>query len=158
MNRQSQSAERRFFALVNMNGPEKNKKLGPCWMWTGCRKSQIERNKNKGPYGRVRFEGKEQLAHRLSWFLETGKWPSPCALHKCDNTLCVRFFHLFEGTKGENNTDRARKGRSGNLKLSKAAVRDIRSSKSTPAELARKYHIDYAHAWRIRAGMNRKEG
>ena len=53
-----------------------------------------------------------QLAHRVAWYLEYGRWPVPCGLHKCDNTRGVRVTHLFEGTRAENQTDMAKKGRS----------------------------------------------
>lgn len=86
-------------------------KTGGCWNWTAAR--------NRKGYGTFTMPGKMRhvptLAHRVSWFLTHGKWPEPCALHRCDNPRCVRPDHLFEGTKADNNADMRAKGRaSGN--------------------------------------------
>jgi hypothetical protein len=77
--------------------------IGPCWEWTGGKVS-------KG-YGHVWIGDRGVGAHRLAWFLETGRWPEPCALHHCDNPSCVRFTHLFEGNNFDNQQDSRRKGR-----------------------------------------------
>jgi hypothetical protein len=113
---------KRFWVKVNKNGPMPSAvavEIHPeiagtqCWEWTGF---IVERT--NGSYGRVRL-GDEQLAHRVAWFLETGEWPEPCGLHKCDNGICVRFSHLFEGTEADNGHDRKVKGRASRLKGSK---------------------------------------
>jgi hypothetical protein len=97
------SLAERFWKRVNKRGPIIKTRLGRCWLWTGSSKN--------GRYGNLWFDGKLVLTHRIAWFLETGKWPEPFSLHKCDNTLCVRFTHLFEGTQKDNAEDRDRKGR-----------------------------------------------
>lgn len=51
-----------------------------CWLWTGAT--------TKG-YGRVWFEGKVWLAHRLAWFLTFGEVP-PELDHVCRVRACVR--------------------------------------------------------------------
>jgi hypothetical protein len=51
------------------------------------------------------------FSHRWAFQYEHGFLPE-AVLHICDNPPCVR--HLKAGTRGENNTDRARKGRNAN--------------------------------------------
>jgi len=119
----------RFWRKVNKDGPvpAHRPELGPCWVWTDHLSSG---------YGMIRLEstkkgdkGQNVLCHRLAWFLETGTWPEPCALHKCDNRACVRFDHLFEGDRADNIRDMASKnrGRSWLAKLLPADVIDIRN-------------------------------
>lgn len=76
-----------------------------CWEWLAC--------KNPGGYGIVRLsDGKNILAHRLSWLSLVGPIPDGlCVLHHCDNPPCVRPDHLFLGTLAENNKDMTAKGR-----------------------------------------------
>lgn len=113
----------RFFAKVDCNGPVPAHcpELGQCHIWTGCREAN--------GYGRLRFRKKGEYAHRMAWFLAHGRWPDPCALHKCDGGPlgCVRIDHLFEGTKADNSQDMAEKGRTGiRPKLNEDAIRDVR--------------------------------
>jgi hypothetical protein len=96
----------RFFSKVNKAGPmPNNPELGNCWVWTG---STVR-------YGRFRLKVGDKFqtegAHRVAWFIETGEFPKQYILHKCDNTLCVRFSHLFQGTQGDNVKDMIAKGR-----------------------------------------------
>lgn len=81
-----------------------------CWEW--CAGS------DKDGYGllRIPLEGEHvtKRATHVAWFLETGHWPRLNILHTCDNTACVRFEHLFEGTVTDNNRDCAAKGRACN--------------------------------------------
>ena len=141
----------RFWSKVVKDGPVLVKELGPCWLWAGS-----VRNKR---YGDIWVNGKNELAHRVAWLLETGKWPKPHALHKCDNTLCVRFSHLFEGTQQDNSDDRGAKGR--NNHISKLTVEDVRSIRKaltsgvTKTRLAEQYgvtrpnilHIEKRKSW-----------
>ena len=80
-----------------------------CWLWIGARFSD--------GYGRLRVggrKGREVPAHRISFEVATGTvLPEDlCACHRCDNPPCVNPAHLFRGTVGDNNRDRAAKGRS----------------------------------------------
>lgn len=109
---------KRFWVKVN--------KTPTCWEWTASRRAG---------YGAFWLDGKHHLAHRISWSLAGGKCPDDlCVLHKCDNRICVRPGHLFLGSKGDNNRDRARKRRSRNqageknnmTKLTWDTVREIR--------------------------------
>lgn len=73
-------------------------KTESCWLWTGC--------KNKDGYGKIRFNGKTELAHRVAWELANGPlaegltidhvWP------KCQNRSCVNLAHLEPVTNKEN--------------------------------------------------------
>jgi len=98
----------RFWSKVNKHGPVHPKLKTRCWLWTA--------SVDTSGYGLVKIAKKLYKAHRLSWFLKYGKWPIPCALHKCDNTRCVRPSHLFEGDRLTNNKDRDSKGRGVSVK------------------------------------------
>jgi hypothetical protein len=45
-------------------------------------------------------------ASQVAWFLYTGKWPTLWILHKCDNSRCLRYDHLYQGTPSDNAKDR----------------------------------------------------
>jgi len=63
-------------------------------------------------YGRVYRDGVRWRVHRLAWTDANGPIPEGmCVLHRCDNPACFRLEHLFLGTRTDNATDRARKGR-----------------------------------------------
>jgi hypothetical protein len=95
----------RFWAKVNKDGPIPTHcpELGACWIWTAsC---------NVKGYGKLNVNGKHMAAHRIAFFLEHGRCPTPCGLHRCDNPLCVRPSHIREGTQLENVRDCITKGR-----------------------------------------------
>ncbi len=79
------------------------KKSDTCWEWQGYR--------DKDGYGKVRFNGRDHPAHRISWMLHIGRMAAQCVLHRCDNPPCVNPKHLFEGTRQDNNRDMFAKGR-----------------------------------------------
>jgi hypothetical protein len=96
----------RFGRYVNLDGPipEHRPDLGPCHVWTGAVRG------NDG-YGTLTVDGKTEQANRVAFKIADGRWPEPCALHHCDNRLCVRRSHLFEGSRPENTADMVAKGR-----------------------------------------------
>lgn len=90
------SQEQRFWAKVE-RGPG-------CWEWL-C-------GTNAYGYGRVRFNGRAQLAHRVAWQIENGPISNGAHVcHSCDNPLCVRPDHLWLGTAQDNMADMKAKGR-----------------------------------------------
>jgi hypothetical protein len=80
---------------------------GDCWVWAA--------SLNNHGYGRIGFNGKNEYAHRVAWFLQYGKWPKPFALHRCDTPSCVRWDHLFEGNHRANAQDAIQKKRTRNI-------------------------------------------
>lgn len=156
------SLEARFWEKVDKSGPIVRPDLGPCWVWT----SSIRRD----GYGMIWIgayldgEARAEFSHRVAFFLARGRWPEPCALHLCDTRACVRDEHLFEGTKADNNRDRAAKGRSaitdGELhpraKLTAAAVREIRSSSEPLLVFARRYGVSTTAVCLARSGRTWK--
>jgi hypothetical protein len=80
-----------------------------CWEWNGV-------INNKG-YGRVYFEGKYWLTHRVSYIILVGQIPEKLlVLHNCDNSICVNPNHLRLGNNSENMNDRYNRGTTGKRK------------------------------------------
>jgi hypothetical protein len=107
----------RFWSHVDKHGPLPHAKaivLYPeiadtvCWEWTGKPGINGRGRINIGIY----LQKIVRYVTHVSVYLETGEWPaSPCVLHKCDNPICVRFSHLFQGTQAENVADCISKNR-----------------------------------------------
>lgn len=90
------TADERFWSKVQ--------KTDGCWLWTATRKP--------GWYGKFRFNGKQENAHRVAYILTYGTIPDGLwVLHRCDNPLCVRPDHLYLGTHQDNVRDRQERGR-----------------------------------------------
>ena len=78
--------------------------VNECWEWLGAITT-------KG-YGCYTFEGKTQLAHRISYFLHMKERPNDkVVMHTCDNPKCVNPVHLILGTQADNVADMINKGR-----------------------------------------------
>lgn len=126
-----------------------NSTLNPvtqCMEWTGF--------KDKDGYGKISFtiNGKERniYAHRAMWMICKGDIPNDMfVLHKCDNPVCVNFYHLFLGNHEDNMKDKKKKGRC-NVPIGEDSVhsklkdKDVKiildmKGKKTSAELAKQY-------------------
>jgi hypothetical protein len=103
-----------------------------CWEWQGA--------KSKG-YGRLQIGKRQVSAHCLMWKCTHGETNGLHVLHRCDNPCCVNPVHLYLGTHAENMRDKVNKSRTAS-KLNADAVRDIRTSKLSPKELAEKYKVN----------------
>lgn len=142
----------RFWAKVNKGGPIIRPELGPCWVWTAFCGVQ-----GYGVFGVG--HGRNQRAHRYSWFLSHGEVPTLDVLHRCDNPPCVRPEHLFLGDDMANVKDRKAKGRGGNHKgtangrcrLTEDQVREIRRLYGEriigPTALAQNYGVSLPTIW-----------
>lgn len=144
----------RFAEKVDVNGPVPAHcpELGPCHVWTASR--------NPLGYGYIGVGSEEdgtasiELAHRVAFFLARGRWPEPCALHRCDGGTigCVRVDHLYEGTRATNNAEMTVKGRHGMARLTAEEVRAIRDAYAATGnayEVGRQFGINGEHAMRI---------
>lgn len=77
-----------------------------CWVWHG--------GTNKRGYGKIKFGGKDYLAHRVSFALYKNipiELVPDVLMHSCDNPPCINPAHLSEGTHMLNVHDMHRKGR-----------------------------------------------
>lgn len=92
----------KFFAIINGIQPDEK----GCMIWP--------HGKNSEGYSILRLNNVSSKGHRLSLQRKLGREikKGMCALHKCDNPSCVNPEHLWEGTKAQNNQDRAKKLRS----------------------------------------------
>lgn len=136
-----------------------------CWIFNGP-------VAGKG-YGSLRWAGKQQYAHRLSFEMHIGPIKKGLfVLHRCDNPPCVNPAHLFLGTNQDNMDDMVAKGRAnGHFRtspivgemnpravLTEKMVRNIRDSigRESPTDIAKRlgvkrcsvYHVVYGHTWR----------
>lgn len=127
---------------------KKKYKINPntqCWEWI--------LTKNNQGYGRIWFDKKLWLVHRLSYFLHIGDFDNKLYVcHRCDNPSCINPKHLFLGTAKDNSQDMLKKGRISkkctakdhthtSSKLTKKQVKYIRCSEETNYEMAMKFGV-----------------
>lgn len=85
-----------------------------CLLWTGGTRGGTLKN----PYPHIGMNRKSYGGHRLIWLLKTGQNPGKLmVLHKCDETLCLNFSHLYLGTAKDNARDRHERRRSHCFKI-----------------------------------------
>lgn len=146
-----QGLRHRFLAKVNKLGRFMPGMKTRCHEWTGY----VAKNgygQIGGPGGR---SGKVLYAHRVSYALikrlDPLQLPTEVDVcHKCDNRACVRYSHLFKGTRLDNMRDAVAKGRTargarhglrrnphaaGSSRLSPADVVTIRSARKRGEKL-----------------------
>lgn len=85
---------------------DKVEKGSNCWIRMGA--------KTRNGYNVLRWNKKQEYAHRVSWMIHFGEIPiGLCICHKCDIPNCVNPEHLFLGTQMDNLRDMVKKGRGG---------------------------------------------
>ena len=79
-------------------------------------------------YGRFWLDGRQHLAHRVSWKIRVGPIPNDkWVLHKCDNRRCVNLDHLYLGTPTQNVQDKIERCPWwGNMKIPYETVEEAR--------------------------------
>lgn len=125
-----------------------------CWLWVG--------GKNRKGYGSIHFNGKNRIAHRMSYELYVGEIPCGVLVcHHCDTPSCVNPEHLFLGTDLDNSNDKFSKGRhksspgqsNGNSKLTNDEVRCIKKRLKVGtkvSEISKQYHISETNIYYIK--------
>lgn len=121
-----------------------------CWEWKGATTAT--------GYGNFWFEGRQVLAHRMSFSLFKGKIPEGLVvMHMCDNPNCVNPAHLSLGTHSDNTQDCIKKGRFiGNTKLTPEVIRQIREAEGTQRQIAKRFGVSQTHVSDIRSGKKRR--
>ncbi len=152
-----------FRQHINKDGPTIREELGPCWEWTGTR--------GRAGYGVFYINGSLQYAHRIAYAAEHGQvGRSRMICHKCDNRLCVRVDHLYDGKARSNLIDAyRRKRRQVNVPLGEdhprhkltheqaAEIRDrTKNAPITQQQLAREYGVNQSTIQRLLAGRTWK--
>ena len=136
----------RFWEKVNKDGPLPSAEAVAVWPEIKDERCWIF---GVAKRGMVWLEGRNVLASRVAWFLETGKWPEPNCLHKCDRGACVRPSHLFEGTQEVNIADMLKKRRGNFASRSKLTEDDVREIRRLGAPCIR-------HPWKRGTALLKK--
>lgn len=86
-----------------------------CWLWSA--------SSTKAGYGLFHYEGRLQLAHRVSHQMYIGDVGTSVVMHTCDTPSCVNPDHLVLGTQGENIRSSVGKGRHSSLHMTQRGPR-----------------------------------
>lgn len=112
-----------------------------CWIW--------QRYRHESGYGRMRFGGKKQYAHRWMYEQEVGKVPEGYDLdHLCRNRACVNPDHL-EVVPHAVNVQRGKRA-----KLTHSQVDEIRAfpCETSTKDIAAHYGVCRSTIQKIRSG------
>jgi HNH endonuclease len=133
-----------------------------CWIWTW--------GHNGNGYGNMRWRGKVQLAHRLSYMAFVGSVPDELdCLHHCDVRDCIRPDHLYLGTDQDNQDDMYRRGRgplrvgdaNGRATLTNEQIAEVKwlalEGLLSQFQIADLYGIDQTTVSRAKLGKNWKD-
>jgi hypothetical protein len=148
--------QERFWGKVDIT-TDKN-----CWLWQGCPSTR--------GYGRFSFRGYNYKAHRVAYFLATGRIDNELmVLHKCDVRLCCNPRHLYQGDAKQNTQDALQRGHhtrvfgesNGKTKLTEGQVKLIRKSYKrglvTQKSLALRYGVGETTIYYICTGERWKD-
>jgi hypothetical protein len=81
-------------------------KSGDCWIWKG--------GLARRGYGKFMMGDKTMIASRVAYELFIGPIKDDnMVCHSCDNSPCVNWKHLWQGTNSDNQQDSIKKGRRG---------------------------------------------
>jgi hypothetical protein len=69
-----------------------------CWLWTGA--YCVSRSGRR--YGKMSYERRTVLVHRMSFAYFNGVWPAGEVDHACEQTLCFNPEHLRDMSHAEN--------------------------------------------------------
>lgn len=82
---------------------------------------------NKGGYQQIKRDGfyfEHRAVYAKSKGLTAAQLTGICVRHRCDNTRCIAEDHLLAGSWGDNNRDRAERGRSAKVRVDKRQLTD----------------------------------
>lgn len=145
----------RFWSKVDKNGPILRPDLGPCWVWTRCRRPT--------GYGISSMNGRHRDAHVVAYILTVGHEPppeTPIITHLCDGAAvgCVRPPHLKADTQAGNLRGMVERGRAligmrnPMARMTDDLVRTIRRRKAEGATydtLALEFGLTRTPLWKI---------
>ncbi len=131
-----------------------------CWLWLGAWHPQWG-------YGRLKVDGKDEGAHRVSFELHVGPIPEGMFVcHRCDTPPCVNPAHLFLGTHADNVADMVAKRRNvqfhaagqdhPNARLTEPQVIAIFHDRRRTTDIARAYGVSLPTVCSIKSGQNWK--
>lgn len=136
--------QERFWSKVKIGPPDQ------CWPWLGGVASK------KKPYGRFKVNNVRQFAHRVSLAIklgrdiEFGKW----SLHTCDNPICVNPFHLYEGTRFDNELDKVERLRQPGVVLTRDLAIAIKMDNRPQQDIASDYGIHQSTVSDVKTGRS----
>ena len=128
---------------------------------TFCGSGCWENSYSNSKYPRININGKKRYLHRIMLYLEHNlsvkdlleNDPEKQALHKCNNTKCIRPDHLYFGNDSNNAIDKI-KDKNGTQKIDYPSAVNIRFELMIgkhPKVIAEKYGISRKNVYAIKA-------